>query len=477
MSCPEFTLLALAEARMKSELPSYQQLVKEHGTSGKIVLGKPPKSKSSMRNNNVSRSRLKNTNVPPTGVGGKGDYVSRTGSILPADYKQASSKSRLGSRTSIPHATLSALTQMKGCHIKNVLRASKRCLQQLRAANDGLSEQVAQDVQLSRGIQKRNPSEDHRQLANVALSVTNLCREAFVPAHRLNQTAIALYHAEDFLRYPNDLEAFSSQGTKGRIKIPDITFNSETVMKLRQVVDLAATTYNGFDGEGRIGEDLQEVLFSVLRGFQDFYGAALGCQEIFKVLLYSGQNEKGHLQQFLLGMTAMERSELLVEIQDMRRIIDEIVISLEKLSWGSFIIYRVAGGENTSSASYVFPSPSPPPPPPPAAAPPSNFSPGPAATVSKNSTSSLPTYLAYPMLAARKSKLKKTIEEFIADDKPSMDIDSPNPSSIRSFSTEERPDPKDNIRKKSSISKVQSQHRANRAPLNRKESNNKVGAT
>lgn len=275
------------------------------------------------------------------------------------------------------------------CHLNNVLRSTHRCIHSLQEAKESLSNIIAQDEQLARGIRKTNPTDDHRQLAHVALSITNLCREAFIPAHRLNQTAIALYCAEDFLRYPSDIRTFDLQSSKGRIKLPDVTFNNATVMKLRQVVDLAAETYNKFNGKGRMGEVLQEILFCILRGYQDFYAATLGCQEIFKVLLYTNSKDKAHLQQFLLVLSAMDRSDLLGDIQELRRILDEIVIFLEKLSWGSFVVYRLAGGnagsENLSSSYH---------------------SEGPY----QNKNQQLPgilTYPAYPLLKAKGPKLIK----------------------------------------------------------------------
>ncbi len=277
---------------------------------------------------------------------------------------------------------------MKDCHLSNVLRSAHRCVYELREAKESLSNLVANDDELTHGIKKSKPTEDHRQLAHIALNITNLCREAFIPAHRLNQTAIALYSAEDFLRYPSDIRTFDLQSSKGRIKLPDMTFNNATVMKLRQVVDLAAETYNKFNGKGRMGQELQEILFCILRGYQDFYAATIGCQEIFKVLLYTGAKDKAHLQQFLLALSAMDRSDLLVEIQELRRILDEIVIFLEKLSWGSFVVYRLAGGsagsENLSS-SY------------------------PDDQFVKNQVTvgmGIPAYPAYPLLKAKGPKLK-----------------------------------------------------------------------
>lgn len=138
----------------------------------------------------------------------------------------------------------SAASGMKECHLSNVLRSAHRCVYELREAKESLSNLVANDDELARGIKKSKPTEDHRQLAHIALNITNLCREAFIPAHRLNQTAIALYSAEDFLRYPSDIRTFDLQSSKGRIKLPDMTFNKATIMKLRQVVDLAAESYN-----------------------------------------------------------------------------------------------------------------------------------------------------------------------------------------------------------------------------------------
>lgn len=245
----------------------------------------------------------------------------------------------------------------KECHLTNVLRSAVRCLNEFHEARETFTGIVARDEQLAHGVRKTTQSEENKQLAHVALNITNLCREAFIPAHRLNQTAIALYCAEDFLRYPSDIRAFNLQTNKTRIKLPEMAFNNATVMKLRQVVDLAADIYNKFNAKGKMAETLREVLFNILRGCQDFYAATLGCQEIFKVLLYVGPKEKAHLQQFFLGLSAMDRSDLLEAIQELRRVLDEIVIFLEKLSWGSFVVYRLSGGDagDENSATVIKP--------------------------------------------------------------------------------------------------------------------------
>lgn len=150
--------------------------------------------------------------------------------------------------------------------------------------------------------------------------------------------------------------------------------------------------FHRFNGKGRMGQELQEILFCILRGYQDFYAATLGCQEIFKVLLYTGAKDKAHLQQFLLALSAMDRSDLLVEIQELRRILDEIVIFLEKLSWGSFVVYRLAGGSAGSenlSLSYSD----------------DQF-------VKNQVPMGIPAYPAYPLLKAKGPKLKhKGIKE------------------------------------------------------------------
>lgn len=194
--------------------------------------------------------------------------------------------------------------------------------------------------------------------------------------------AISLHYAEDFLRYPHDIRTF--QNTTGRIKLPDITFNKLTVMKIRQVVDQATVACNTFKGRGRVGEELRRILVGILRGYQDFQAVTLGCQKIFEVLLYTGPKSKAHLQQFLLALTQSDRSDLLVEIQDLRRMLDEIVIFLEKLSWGSFVIYRLASGEEN----------------------PNEISQSKELQLS-DEISVNPTYPAYPFLMLRGSKLTK----------------------------------------------------------------------
>lgn len=204
----------------------------------------------------------------------------------------------------------------KDCLLSNVVRAGRRSLEEFKEVRESLSNLVAEDEQLSKGIKKVNPSPEILQLSIVAESLTVLTREAFVPAHRLNQTAIALYSAEDFLRHPEDSRAFEASG---RLKIPELSFNSETVEKLRKVVDKASAYYSKFNLKGPNGAELQDIMFTLMRAFQNLFTMFLGCQEVFKVLLYNSSREKVNLQRFLVSLQSMERCDMLAEVQDLRR--------------------------------------------------------------------------------------------------------------------------------------------------------------
>jgi len=313
--------------------------------------------------------------LKPNDKTGEGDYLGRPGTI---DQARSDSTSK-------------GAQSIKDCHLENVIRSAKLCLSQLRDANDSLSVLVVKDEKLARGIKTKKPTEDQIQLSKVTLNITHLCREAFIPAHRLNQTAIALHKAEDFLRSSVDPPKQNSKSKKSKILLPDIAFNFTTVRKFRRVVSLAAGLYNNFKGDGKLGKDLQEILFCLLTGCQHFYRVVLDCQELFKALLYAGEEEQSNLKEYLISLSAMERSELLVEIQDLRRMIDEIVIFLEKLSWASFTIYRLAGGENLSSASPPTPS---------------NDDKVPV----RQSTSTIPATSAEPVLEQKLKKKKKKVK-------------------------------------------------------------------
>jgi hypothetical protein len=249
---------------------------------------------------------------------------------------------------SVPHGL--SPPSMKECHLSNVVRSAQRCLDHLRDVRECLSNLVAEDESMSKGVKKVEQTPEILQLANIAETITAISREAFIPAHRLNQTAVALYNAEDFLRYPTDIRTFDIAST-GRIKLPDASFNASTLEKLRSVVDKTTGFYNKFDGKGPSAGALQDILFTLMRAMQDLYACTLGCQEVFKILLYTSSKEKQHLQQFLLALPSMERSDMLTEIQDLRRLIDELVIFLEKLSWGAFVVYRLATGRTSIGGS------------------------------------------------------------------------------------------------------------------------------
>lgn len=107
------------------------------------------------------RSTYNNKYGKQTGMGGRGEQA--------PDIKDVYPETESG---------------MKDCHLSNVLRSARRGLFELRQAKEHLSDLIAQDAQLSRGIRKVNPTEDHLQIAQAALTITNLNREAFVPAHR-----------------------------------------------------------------------------------------------------------------------------------------------------------------------------------------------------------------------------------------------------------------------------------------------------
>jgi len=235
----------------------------------------------------------------------------------------------------------------KEYQLSNVLRSALRCLSQLREVKEHMGKLIAKDEHISLGMKRVEGTEcpDLGQLAQLSRKITILSREAFLPAHRLNQTAICLHNTEDILRSPASSHMYEF-GENGRMKVPAITFNTITVSKINTCVDHATEFYNKFNCKGPVAEQMQEILLLVMRAFQDLHLTAIGCYEIFKLLLYFSSDDKQSLQDFIQSLPSVERVEMLVEVQDLRRTIDEIVIFLEKLSWGSYTVFCLASGRN-----------------------------------------------------------------------------------------------------------------------------------
>jgi len=167
---------------------------------------------------------------------------------------------------------------------------------------------VAKNEHLARGLCNNNPEAiDLKQLSTLAHNVANLSREAFVPAHRLNATAIALYNAEDYLRYPKDIRHFEISAPTTRIKLPEPGYNETTAAKLRALVDHATQVYNQVDTSSPMGVNMTEILFLFMRAIQDYYVTAMGTFNVFNVLLYLNAKERSELQAHLLSMSSVGR--------------------------------------------------------------------------------------------------------------------------------------------------------------------------
>ncbi|CAG7823258.1 unnamed protein product, partial [Allacma fusca] len=240
---------------------------------------------------------------------------------------------------------------VKDCHLSTVLGSARRCLKQLKVVKEGLASLVSQDERLSQGKKISNPGSDYELVALLGEYIMYLTRQVFTPAHRLYTSALGLHMAEDLIRNPKDPTLLNFR--MGYVIRPDWNTIIHTQMKLRACVDCATEMYNRFGREASASnghvfqvEQMQYVMVTLMHAFQDLYATALGSTDIFKVLLHIEDYGETILQEFLLSLESMDRSDLLFQVQTLRRSFDDIVILTEQLSWAAYVVYRLASGKS-----------------------------------------------------------------------------------------------------------------------------------
>ena len=240
--------------------------------------------------------------------------------------------------------------KIKDCHLRTVVGSALRCLKQLSVVKQGLVSLVASDASHSQTQRKHahgTEKPDYQLISLLGEYTMYLSRQVFIPAHRLYTTALGLHMSEDLIRNPKDPALLNFKN--GPVVRPDWNSIIHTQMKLRTCVDSATEMYHRFGREAMTAgknknqnEKLQHLMVTLMHAFQDLYATALGSNDIFKVLLHIEDYGEEILQEYLLSLKSNERTDLLVQVQTLRRSFDDIVIMVEQLSWTAYAVYRLA---------------------------------------------------------------------------------------------------------------------------------------
>jgi hypothetical protein len=187
-----------------------------------------------------------------------------------------------------------------------------------------------------------------------------ISRQSFVPAHRLCQSAIGLYMTEDFIREPRDVECVD-YFSQGPIRVPGQDSQQKTLERLQVCVDKAEESCTRFQpiiftcdrqnvaNQRKIEyEEMRDILLIMKSSILNLYSTTNGCFHLFKLLLYINPEQQVTLTGFLNSLNSMEKSDLLEDISTLRRSVDHIPLLLEKLSWASCTVFRLASGKSVS---------------------------------------------------------------------------------------------------------------------------------
>jgi len=211
-----------------------------------------------------------------------------------------------------------------------------------------------------------DPGQDYYPLVlgELAKEIMTISREAFIPAHRLCQSTIGLYMTEDFIRDSRVIDCLD-YFTEGRVRVPSQEAQIKTLKRLEACVDRADESWRKFQPflnspfdrqtvsvqKRAEYEEMRNVLLNMQSSLQNLYSTASGCFHLFDLLLYISPEQQVILAGFLNSLNSMQKSDLLEDIATLRRSVDHIHLLLEKLSWASYTVYRLASGKS------VCPSP------------------------------------------------------------------------------------------------------------------------
>jgi len=191
---------------------------------------------------------------------------------------------------------------------------------------------------------KANKNEKAKSpLAVLSQNMTLITSQMLEMSRPLFDTTMGLYSMENFFRNTDDLSEleFSS---KGRIRLPPFKVNETVIMGLNFCRTKAEEAYISFKEAHPTELKMIEILQLMVMATEDFQLGAHKTCVVFENILYLDEDGKKFLQTYGQAIGFLERSDIIMESQALRRSIDEIMILLERMSLVSFLTFsKIAG--------------------------------------------------------------------------------------------------------------------------------------
>jgi len=239
---------------------------------------------------------------------------------------------------------------------------SQKCLQCLIEVSDGLS-----DLSDANETEKRKKSKsisnkdkdvesggvDTKPFIQMAEHMVKQTKDSFVIAYKLNESAVGFHVAEDFLRDPQKISLLDFSA-KGRIRIPTVEYVDASFALLGQLLNDCLGVVDSFEENHPKEKSMISLLNVFAKGVRHLETSAESCKQVFESLLYVRGADLEMLQKFIFILNSIERSDIIMEVQSLRRKIDEITIALEKLSWKSHLILHRGKGFPVRDTTATF---------------------------------------------------------------------------------------------------------------------------
>lgn len=191
-----------------------------------------------------------------------------------------------------------------------------------------------------------------RQLSQTVGNLISMVSEASSLSQRINENAMGLHIATDFLRDPKELSIldFSSSG---RIPISHFSCNDATSMCLTYLHSAAeklakeeTESATGLCSSSPCRNNFIKIYTSFEQAMKELCDSSNFISEVFRVLLYSSIKGKQVLCQYIERLKPQEINDIITELQNLRRQFDEINILLDRLGWSLADIWgRCTGKE------------------------------------------------------------------------------------------------------------------------------------
>lgn len=245
----------------------------------------------------------------------------------------------------------------KKCALTKALRLAHNCHQKLNGIRDDLQTLCCEvnqtQKQLLLPVAGEGPQAvpgNHSGVAVIAGHLVTLIGEAEAIAKRIYETAVGLHIAEDYLRQPDDVKLLDFS-TSGRIQIPNYNFNHASQLCLEWLHSTACKWLRDFQEESKGVETTQKFLVifeNFTKAVKDYTVAVCLANQVFRVLLYPNNYGKESLQEYVLSLGHVQKNDVIMEVQALRRAFDNIQCTFERLGWTASIVWMKYSGKEVT---------------------------------------------------------------------------------------------------------------------------------